>query len=183
MPLDGSDERVERAEMARVAEVAGDAEDGVLGGVVAGVVGADHPLVEAVEGAEAAGDGVAERVVGVEDGAGDVVGVDVAAVVVEVLQDLLADDAALDLDLREAGGHGDLGEQGEDALEVDRRHGDAHHAVVDVGGGVGVAPRRSKASAWSCAEASDEVPRKTMCSRKWEMPLSCVPSKREPTRR
>jgi hypothetical protein len=108
--LRGAGARVE------VAEVAGDREDGVGRGVVARVVGVEDGLVEAVELIDVAGDREAERVLVVHEGADEVVGVDVAAVVVEVFEDLLAHDAALDLELGEDGLRGDLAEQAEDGL-------------------------------------------------------------------
>jgi len=53
-----------------------------------------------------------QRVVGVDERARQVVGVDLAAVLVEVLEDLFADDPFLRVDVEERGRQDDLAEQG-----------------------------------------------------------------------
>ena len=77
---------------------AGEAEHGVFGRVVARVVPPEHRPIEARQLIERAGDGEPEWVSPVHQLPHQVVGVDLPALVVEVFEDLFADDAALDLD-------------------------------------------------------------------------------------
>ncbi len=63
---------------------------------------------------------------------GHVVGIDVEPLIIEILEDLLANDSALDLDIGKTRRDGDFGEQWENALEVRWRDGHRHDAVIDV---------------------------------------------------
>jgi hypothetical protein len=100
------------------------------------VVGAQARLVERVERLGVAGDGVAERVLSVEQAPREVVGVDLAPVVVAVFEDLFAHDGALDLGVEQERRRRHLPEQLDRARQVVRRHAHGHEAVVDVGGRV-----------------------------------------------
>ena len=85
-----------------------------------------------------------ERVPLVDEGARQVVGVDLAALVVEVLEDLLEDDAALDVDVEKRGLRQDLAEQ------------DGWRRPSDSGG------KDSEKMPWStCVDAKSEPPRRS----------------------
>jgi hypothetical protein len=99
--------------------------------VVASVVRSKHGDVEASQRPRRADDREAERVLAEHDRAHDAVGVDQAASVVSVLEQLLAHDAPLDVDVGERGGRDDLTEQ-PDGLEGVVGRGRHHQrAAVD----------------------------------------------------
>ncbi len=80
----------------------------------------------------AAGDREAQRMVAVDERARDVVGVDLAAVVVEVLEDLLGDDAALDVDVEEGRLGEHLAEERAGFVERLRRKREREDPVIDL---------------------------------------------------
>ena len=100
--------------------------------VVARVVTPQHRLVEAPDVLLAAGDREAERVVAVDERAREVVGVDLAPLVVEVLEDLLEDDAPLDVDVEERRLREHLAEEGARLVERLGREREREDAVVDL---------------------------------------------------
>ena len=79
-----------------------------------------------------AGDGEAERVVAVDERAREVVGVDLAPLVVEVLEDLLGDDAPLDVDVEEGRLRQHLAEERARRVERLGRQREREDAVVDL---------------------------------------------------
>ena len=111
-------------------DVAGEDEDGVRAVVVPGVVLLQHRLGEGAHARLVAGDGEAERVVRIDELTRQVVGVDHPSLVVEVLEDLLADDLLLDLDVRERRIDHDLGEEAGRVRE--RLAGERHREDAEV---------------------------------------------------
>ena len=87
------------AERAGYVDLAGEGQDRVVCRVMTPVVPAKHGLVELAYLLFSAGDGEAERVAPVDERPREVVRVDLVAFVVEILEDLLEDDAPLDVNI------------------------------------------------------------------------------------
>ena len=92
----------------------------------------EHRLVEAADVLLAARDREPQRMVPVDERARDVVRVDLVALVVEVLEDLLEDDAALDVDVEERRLREHLAEERAGLVERLRRKREREDAVVDL---------------------------------------------------
>src|SRR5262245_13204263 len=73
---------------------------------------------------------------GIDEGTRNVVGVDLTAFIVEILEDLFADDVLLQIDVSERGLSQDFGKETRSAMHRLRWHSDRKHAVVDLGGRV-----------------------------------------------
>ena len=111
-------------------------------GVVACVVGADGALVQPADAAPGAGDLLTQAVAGIGDPLHQVVGVDVAAARVHLVEDLLQDHLPLHLDLaqqRVADQVGDDVDAGPEPRRVERR---VEAGVVAGGHGVHAPARR-----------------------------------------
>ena len=108
-------------------------EDGVARRVVASVVGAENVLVESADVALAPGDREAQGMVAVDERARKVVGVDLPPLVVEVFEDLLEDDAALDVDVEKGRFGEDLAEESARLVERFRRQRQREDPVIDLG--------------------------------------------------
>ena len=99
-------------------------------------MGADLVGGEALHVGERAGDGEAEGVIAPYGRARQIVDVHVAAVLVEILQDLLEDDLSFELDVREAGRGEQIAHDLESARQFGRVKGNLVERVVAAGLGV-----------------------------------------------